>query len=61
MAQFKRKTSTVGTFKNISCSGNDFIDSETGEVIPVCEILHHVYGEAPFDIKTSRSEDDDIQ
>lgn len=60
-AVFKKKVSIAGVFKNITCNGNDFVDFETGEVIPVCEILHHVYGDAPFDISSSRKEDNDIE
>lgn len=61
MATFKKKISVAGVFKNLTCNGDDFIDYETGEVVQVCEILHHVYGDAPFDISSSRKEEDDIE
>lgn len=60
MASFKKSTSINGKFKNVVCTGDSFVDEETGEEIDLADILYKIYGGASIDISTSYKEDTDI-
>lgn len=60
MGVFKRNITTSGKFKNVVSNGNGFMDSDTGELIPLAEILYNVYGDTPFDLSTSQKSDEEL-
>lgn len=61
MASFKRQISLNGKFKDICVSDGHFIDAETGEEIPVIEILEKIYGKNIFTLTTAYKSDEDIE
>ena len=61
MANFKKSITTNGKFKMLAVENGIFLDTETGEQIPVAEILENVYGSGqPFDLSVTKKSDDEI-
>lgn len=61
MANFKKSITTNGKFKMLAVENGIFLDTETGEQIPVADILENVYGSGqPFDLSVTQKSDDEI-
>lgn len=61
MASFKKSISTNGTFKMLAVQDGIFLDTETGEVINVADIIESALGSGqPFDLKVSQKDEKDI-
>lgn len=58
--EFKRSISTSGKFKNVRIVNGILIDDDTGEVIPLLEILEKIYCDSNFSISTSQKADSDV-
>ena len=61
MGTFKKTTVTKGQFKNISATGDGFMDDETGELINLSKILHEIYEDNSFELSTSLKADEPIE
>ena len=62
MAKFVRSIATNGKIKACMISeNNQFVDSETGEVLDLAGMLRNVYGDQSFDISTTQKADNDIE
>lgn len=57
---FKKTTNISAKFKYLTiASGGKFINTETGEEIPVTEMIEQAMGTTPFDLSiTTKSEED---
>jgi len=62
MGDFKKVTKLTGKFDNIVIHEGMFTNNETGEVVPIIDILTKIYGEdRPLKIAISFQEDEDIE
>lgn len=57
MAEFKKSTQIVGKIKNLIATEDGFMDDETGEMVPVLDMLHKAYGDTPFTLSVSYKSD----
>ena len=62
MVQIKKNRSTTAKFKAFAVDGDrNFIDTETGEMVSVADVIAKTIGEnTPVDIQVSLKEDEDI-
>lgn len=61
MSSFKKTVSINGVFKLLAIEDGTFINYETGEVVPVGQIIENALGSGqPFDLKVSKKDDEEI-
>ena len=61
MATFKKSISINGKFKMLAVQDGAFFDTETGEMIPVADIIESALGTGqPFDLSITQKTEDDI-
>ena len=57
---FKKTTKINGNFKYMTASNGIFLNPETGEEVPVAEMIEQAMGDAPFDLSVSTKTEEDI-
>ena len=60
MGNFKKSTSISGKFKYMTAAEGKFINPETGEEVPVAELIEESIGSEPFDLSVSLKTEEDI-
>ena len=60
MGNFKKTTNISGKWKFLTAAEGRFIDTETGEEIPVAEIIEQNMGATPFDLTVNSKSEDDL-
>lgn len=61
MASFKKTVSINGAFKLLAVEDGTFINVESGEVVPVGQIIENALGSGqPFDLKVTTKTDEEI-
>ena len=61
MTQFKKTSTTKGSFKGLVIHEGMLMDEETGEVVNVIDLISKVYGEdTVFDLTTTLKIDEDL-
>lgn len=58
---FKKTTNISAKFKYLTiASGGKFINTETGEEIPVADLIEQAMGDTPFDINVSAKTEEEV-
>ena len=60
MGAFKKTESIQGKWKSLQCVEEGLVDTETGEIIDIYEILKKQYGDKEFSLTTSYKSDTDL-
>lgn len=60
MENFKKTINISGKFKYMTAAEGKFVDIETGEEIPVAEMIEQAMGTTPFDLSVSAKTEEDI-
>jgi len=61
MTQFKKTSTTKGSFKGLVIHEGMFMDEETGEVVNVIDLISKAYGDdIVFDLTTTLKIDEDL-
>ena len=60
MAVFKKTDAINGKFKHICVAGGVFVDAESGEKVPVAEIIQTYMGDAEFELSVSRKSEEEL-
>lgn len=60
MGNFKKTTSISGKFKYLTAAEGKFIDKDTGEEIPVAEMIEQNMGATPFDLTVNSKSEDNL-
>lgn len=59
MENFKKTVNISGKFKYMTAADGKFVNTETGEEIPVAEMIEQAMGSTPFDLNvTSKLEEE---
>lgn len=58
--KFSKNGSITGKFKMLNTADGQFIDQETGEVIPVANMIQIAMEGQPFDMTVKASTDEEI-
>lgn len=58
---FKKTINISGKFKYLTIAGGGkFVNTETGEEVPVAELIEQAMGSTPFDLSVSTKSEEDI-
>ena len=60
MDSFKKTTTISKKFKMLTADNGSFLDIETGEVVPVAEMIKQAMGTTPFDLSVSTKTEEEI-
>lgn len=60
MGNFKKTTSISGKFKYLTAAEGKFVNPDTGEEIPVAEMIEQNMGATPFDLTVNSKSEDDL-
>lgn len=60
MVSFKSSNKIDGKFKYICVTDGKFVDVETGETLPVADIIEGYLGNNPFDLSVSVKTEEDL-
>ena len=61
MENFKKTINISGKFKYLTIAdGSKFINTETGEEVPVAELIEQAMGSTPFDLSVSTKTEEDV-
>lgn len=58
--KFTKNGSITGKIKMLNVANGSFIDCETGEVIPVAQLIESAMGNLPFDLTVKSSTEEDV-
>lgn len=59
MGNFKKSLNISGKFKLLTADSGRFLN-ETGEEVPVAEMIEQAMGSAPFDLSVSTKTEEDL-
>lgn len=58
---FKKTTNISAKFKYLTIAdGGKFVNTETGEEVPVADLIEQAMGSTPFDLNVSTKSEEDI-
>ena len=60
MAKFKKTKSVTGKFKYLAVANGVFIDPDTGEKVPVADIIESYIGDDSFDLAVSQKTEEEM-
>ena len=60
MENFKKTINIQGKFRLLTADGGKFINTETGEEVPVADLIEQAMGSTPFDLNVSTKSEEDI-
>jgi len=60
MGNFKKSTNISGKFKYMTAVEGKFINHETGEEVPVAQMIEQAMGATPFDLNVSAKDEEDL-
>ena len=60
MDNFKKTINISGKFKYMTAADGKFINTETGEEVPVADLIEQAMGNTPFDLSVSTKTEEDV-
>lgn len=60
MGNFKKTTNVSGKWKFLTAVEGKFVNPDTGEEIPVAEMIEQNMGATPFDLTVNSKSEDDL-
>jgi hypothetical protein len=60
MDNFKKTINISGKWKYMTAADGKFVDAETGEEVPVADLIEQAMGNTPFDLSVSTKTEEDV-